>query len=224
MHHKVALIVGASGLIGSELLDLLFIGQEYDRVIVVGRRSLGVKHPKLTEYVTDLSNLEEYRAHLQVNDVFCCLGTTIKKAKTKEAMKTVDVDYPLLVAKITKELGAKQFVVVSSMNAKPDSAVWYSRMKGQLEEGLKVAGFESLHIMRPSLMLGTRSEFRLGETVSAFLMTKLSFLFVGSLSKYRAITGRAVAACMYKAAQTDQKGVKVYLSNEIAELGRKSKA
>lgn len=220
MGEKSALIAGASGLVGGELLHYLLDGDQYDKVVALVRKPLGIKHPKLEEIIVDFENLFNYKDHFRVDDVFCCLGTTIKKAKSKEAMLRVDVDYPLIIARVAKEMGAKQFLVISSIGANPNSFIWYTRMKGLLEEQLKEVGFHSLHILRPSLLLGKRAEFRLGETVGAFLSTKLSFAFIGPLKKYKAISGKTVALGMYKIAQSDKKGVNIYISNEIEMIAQ----
>ncbi|EIJ80201.1 putative nucleoside-diphosphate-sugar epimerase [Bacillus methanolicus PB1] len=220
MGGKTALIAGASGLVGGELLHYLLNGNQYDKVVALARRPLGIKHPKLEEIIADFENLFNYKDHFRVDDVFCCLGTTIKKAKSREAMLRVDVDYPLIIARVAKEMGAKQFLVISSIGANPNSFIWYTRMKGLLEEQLKEVGFRSLHILRPSLLLGKRTEFRLDETVGAFLSAKLSFAFIGPLKKYKAISGKTVALGMYKIAQSDKKGVNVYISNEIETIAK----
>lgn len=220
MGGKTALIAGASGLIGGELLHFLLDGDQYDKVIAIVRRPLGINHPKLEEIIVDFENLFNYRNYFKVDDVFCCLGTTIKKAKTKETMLRVDVDYPLILARLAKEMGAKQFLVISSIGANRNSFIWYTRMKGLLEEQLKEVGFSSLHILRPSLLLGKRAEFRLIESVGVFLSSKLSFAFIGPLKKYKAISEKSVAFAMYKIAQSNKKGVNIYLSNEIEKIAQ----
>lgn len=216
---KTALIVGATGLIGKELLSYLLNANEYERVVAIVRRPLTVKHPKLQERVLNFEELNEHKEVFDhVDDVFCCLGTTIKKAKSQEVMKRIDVDYPILVGKIAKECGANKYLVVSSLGANPNSTVWYSKMKGILEEELKKLNYVSLHIFRPSLLLGQRSEVRLGESIASVLLPALSFLLVGSLRKYRAIQGKQVALGMYTAAQSNKTGTIIYLSDKISEL------
>ena len=218
MQGKSATLVGASGLVGGELLNYLLNGPEYARVLILVRRPLGIKHPKLEEQVIEFEYLARYKDCFKVNDVFCCLGTTIKKAGTQEAFKKVDVDYPLEIAKLAEEMQADKLLIISSMGANPKSSVFYSRMKGLLEKRLNEIGINSLHIFRPSLLLGNRKEFRFGETASAFLSKGLSFVFVGSLKKYKPIAAKTVASGMYKAAQRKENGIHIYFSNEIAEI------
>lgn len=218
MGEKSALIVGASGLVGMELLKFLLNETDYRSVIALVRKPLGIRHPKLAEKVVDFDHLDSNRENFMVDDVFCCLGTTIKKAKTREEMTKVDVGYPLTAAKLAHEKGAKQFLVISSMGADPGSSFAYSRMKGTLEKELSNIGFESLHIFRPSLLLGNRKEFRLGESVSGVILPALSFLLIGPLKKYKAIQAGMVALAMYRAAQRGKKGNTIYLSDEIQML------
>jgi uncharacterized protein YbjT (DUF2867 family) len=219
---KAALIVGATGLIGKELLLYLLNAKEYDRVVAIVRSPLNIKHPKLQARVIHFEELDRHKeAFNQVDDVFCCLGTTIKKAKSQEAMKRIDLDYPILVGQMAKELGAKQYLVVSSLGANPNSSVWYAKMKGTLEEALKKLTYDSLHIFRPSLLLGQRNEFRLGERLAAFVYPVLSFFLIGGLRKYKAIPAKHVALSMYRAAQAPEKGTTIYLSDEISDMAKK---
>ena len=219
MAGKTALIAGSTGLVGNELLQYLLNGKEYDKVIAIVRRPLEKKHPKLDEKIVDFDKLEEYKESFVVDDVFCCLGTTIKKAKTKEAMWKIDVDYPVAIAKLASSQGAKKFLLVSSMNADPNSPIFYSKMKGKLEEEIIQIPYESTSIFRPSLLLGNRQEYRLGERAAAAIFSKVPFLFAGPFKKYKAIEGKTVASAMYRAAQVNRPGVTIYPSEEIQEIG-----
>lgn len=216
---KKALIAGSTGLIGNELLQILLNSKEYDQVTAIVRRPLDVKHSKLVERVIDFDRLEEYTGLFAVDDVFCCLGTTIKKAKTKEAMWKIDVDYPVAIAKLGNSEGARKFLLVSSMNADPDSPIFYSKMKGKLEQEIKRISYETTAIFRPSLLLGERDEFRLGERAAAAIFTKMPFLFGGPFKKYKAIEGRTVASAMYQVAQKEVTGISIYPSEKIQEIG-----
>jgi uncharacterized protein YbjT (DUF2867 family) len=217
---KTALIAGATGLIGNELLNYLLNANEYEKVVAIVRRPLSEKHPKLEEKIVDFDKLEDYIDVFSVDDVFVCLGTTIKKAKTKEAMWKIDVDYPVAIARLASTKGAGKFSLVSSMNANPDSPIFYSKMKGKLEEEIKHITFETTAIFRPSLLLGNRDEFRLGERVSAAIFTVVAFLFAGPMKKYKAIEGKTVANAMYRVSQENKTGVTIYPSEQIAEIGR----
>lgn len=218
MAGKSAILVGASGLVGRELLNYLLKGPEYEKVTILVREPLGLRHERLEERVFEFKDLAKYKDLFMANHVFCCLGTTIKKAKSQEAFKKVDVEYPLEAARLAKEMGAEKFLVISSMGANPKSRVFYSRMKGILEQGLKEIGIKTIHIFRPSLLLGDRKEVRLAESVSAILTNWISFIFIGSLKNYKPIAAEVVAKGMYKAANNRVEGIHTYLSSEIEKM------
>jgi uncharacterized protein YbjT (DUF2867 family) len=218
---KTALIAGASGLIGKELLTFLLNGNEYEKVIALVRSPLHINHPKLQKQVVNFGELDSHHELFEnVDDVFCCLGTTIKKAKSRMAMKKVDVDYPVMIGKLARAMGATQYLVVSSLGADPNSLVWYSKMKGMLEKELKGLSYDSLQIFRPSLLLGQRNEYRFGETIAASIYPVMTPILVGCLKKYRAIPGKDVAFAMYQAAKSPKKGTTIYLSDRIAEMAK----
>ena len=218
MNKKIALIVGATGLTGKSLLKYLLEENTYEKVIALTRKDLQIKNDKLLQLIGDYSNLEQYKKMLKADDVFCCLGTTIKKAGTKEAFKIVDLNYPLEIAHITKENGARQFLVISAMGANPESSIFYSKVKGLMEAELQKVGFEVIHIFRPSLLLGNRDEFRLGEYLGIAFYKLISWLFVGKLKKYRGIQADTVARAMYRAAQLNRTGINIYASDKISEI------
>lgn len=220
MAGKTALVAGATGLIGREILQFLLNADEYDKVTAIVRRSMEIDHPKLNERIVDFDQLDQYQEVFAADDVFCCLGTTIKKAKTKDAMWKIDVDYPVAIARLASSQGAKKFLLVSSMNANPKSPIFYSKMKGRLEEEIKQIPFVTTAIFRPSLLLGERDEFRLGERSAAAIFTMVPFLFAGPFRKYKAIQGRTVASAMYQVAQMDAKGLTIYPSEKIHDLGQ----
>jgi len=218
MNTKTALLAGASGLVGGHLLQLLLSSNEYKRVHILVRKPLGIIHEKLKETQVNFDILESYKDLLKADDVFCCLGTTIKKAGSQEAFKKVDVDYPVMLGRLAKESRAERFLIVSSMGANPESKIFYSRMKGLTEKTLEETGLKSLFIFRPSLLLGNRQEHRAGEKMASAVMKGIGFLFAGSLRKYKAIEAKTVAQAMLNAAQLPAEGVHVYLSDEIWDL------
>ena len=187
---KKALIAGASGLVGAELLPILLEAEEYEKVYALVRRPLHFKHPKLEAVVCNFDRLDDVQQYFEVEDVFVCLGTTIKKAKTKEAMYKVDVEYPVAIAKLAKEKGAQHYLVISSMNANPESSIWYSKMKGILEKELKGVSFSTLSIFRPSLLIGDRKEFRFGENMAVKLYQIIAFLLPSTWKSRMAIDAK----------------------------------
>ncbi|SFQ59916.1 NAD-dependent epimerase/dehydratase family protein [Hymenobacter arizonensis] len=219
---KTALLAGATGLIGSQLLPLLLASDRYSKVIVVGRKGLSMLHPKLTQVVTDFDKLEDMRLQLVADDVFCCLGTTMKQAGSKEAFHKVDFLYVVKLAALAAGNFASQFMVISSLGADANSAVYYSQVKGEMEAAVRQLPFRTIHIFRPSLLLGAREQPRLGERIGAAVLGALKPLMRGPLQKYQPITGATVATAMLQAAEEDGGGVRVHLSNEIAEVESKS--
>ena len=218
---RYALIAGASGLVGGHCLELLLKSDRYSQVISVGRRELPLIHPKLEQKVIDFNKLASYAADLAVDDVYCCLGTTIKKAGSEEAFYKVDHTYVVDLAKVTANKGASQFIVVSAMGADAGSMFFYNKVKGEMEQDIQQQGFETVHILRPSLLLGDREEQRTGEELASKIMKPLSNLMVGPLKKYKPIEAETVAKAMLQVASQQQKGVFIHSSDEIAALGAK---
>ncbi len=204
MAGKTALLVGATGLIGGHVLRLLLENEHYAAVKVLARRSTGMSHAKLAEYIVNFDNAHTLAPHAAADDVFCCLGTTIKKAKTREAFYTVDCTYPLAVAKACSASGAGQFLIVTALGADPRSAVFYNRVKGEVEAAVRQTAFRVVHIFRPSLLLGERKERRFIEGVAGFLARALAPLMAGPLAKYRPIEARDVARAMIAIATGDR--------------------
>ncbi|MBA3849493.1 MAG: hypothetical protein C0502_05785 [Opitutus sp.] len=218
---RTALIAGASGLVGRYLLDLLTGAPEYERVVAVARRPLEVEHPKLVEVVTAFDALDKLPRPLHGDDAFCCLGTTIRKAGSREAFRAVDQGAVLAFAWAAQRGGAKRFFLVSSLGADPESRFFYTRLKGETEQALQVMGFETLAIFRPSLLLGPRAEYRFGERLSAVGLALAGRLLVGGWRKYRAIHAATVARAMVAASSgRGAQGVLVFPSDKIADLGR----
>ena len=218
MANKSALLIGASGLVGSKLLQYLLDSKEYNKVTIFLRKSIGFTHDKLEERVINFEQLEEYQELFRVDDVFCTLGTTMKKAKSKENFTKVDFVYPLEMAKLAEKYQAN-FYIVTSIGADPKSPFFYSRVKGQLEKELIKLNLPALHIFQPSLLLGDRKEFRLGEEIGAVFSKIFSIFFIGPFKKYNAISAEKVAYAMYRATQQKLNGAHIYLSDEIAKMG-----
>jgi uncharacterized protein YbjT (DUF2867 family) len=216
---KTALIIGSTGLIGSQLLNLLLENPNYARVITFVKRDSGIKHPKLTQHIIDFDKPETYKELVVGDDFFCTIGTTIKKAGSQKAFRKVDFEYPKQFAAFALQNKVKQFFIISSLGADAKSGNFYLKTKGEIEDFLKDCNFESVSVLQPSLLLGNRTEFRLGEKVGAFFMKTLSFLFLGNLKKYKPIEGKTVAKALLKIAQTNNKGFKIYESDAIQEIG-----
>ncbi|MFC3417767.1 Rossmann-fold NAD(P)-binding domain-containing protein [Algoriphagus hitonicola] len=239
---KIAFTAGTSGLIGMQLLHQLLKNKEFDYVLSVGRRKLALKHANLIQLEGNMSELEFWDWQNQINSQslggeyqalvsaiesgkaeifgFCSLGTTIKNAGSKEAFYAVDHDLVLTFAKWVKKLGGSKFLSVSSMGADPKSGIFYNQVKGKTEEDLKELDFAQLSIVRPSILLGNRSEFRLGEQVASILMRPLVWLRL--LKNFRPIYDHQVAKAMvYISLNPQNQQVKVYLSGDLQDLSKK---
>ena len=207
---KTALVVGATGLIGNHLTHKLVNHPAYSSVKVLVRKPMDFQHPKLEQIVVDFDNLDV--ALVKADDVFCCLGTTMKQAGSKEAFYKVDFEYPFETALAALQNGAKQFLIVTAMGADAQSMFYYNRVKGEIEQALANLGFPTLIIFQPSLLLGERKESRSGEGIASVLMKGLDFLIP---AKYKAIKGETVANAMITLAQRGHKGKRVVTSAEM---------
>jgi uncharacterized protein YbjT (DUF2867 family) len=209
---RTALLAGASGLVGGECLRLLLDNAAYSRVTIVTRRSLGeaARHPKLREIVVDFAGLERVRAELRADHVFCALGTTIRKAGSQARFREVDYAYPKRLAELALAGGARYFSLVSALGASARSRVFYSRVKGELEDALRGMDWPGLCIVRPSVIAGERGESRPVERVMK------SLLRFGPAS-YRPVAAGAIAAAMVATAGREPPGVTVIESRGIAQ-------
>ncbi|WP_224247028.1 NAD(P)H-binding protein [Hyalangium gracile] len=210
-------MAGASGLVGGFLLEELLQSPQYREVCSLGRRALPRQHPKLSQRTVDFARLEA-ESLPSADDAFCCLGTTIKKAGSQEAFRAVDHDAVLAFARAARKAGARRFLLVSALGANPRSRIFYNRVKGEAEEDLKAVGFESLVLLRPSLLLGERAESRPGER-AAMVVTKALGPLLRPFSG-RPIEARTVARAMLTLAREAPGGTRVAMSGELHELGK----
>lgn len=190
-----ATVIGATGLIGGYLLELLLKDDHFDSVRVLVRRPFVADHPKLEKKLVDFTDAESFRLALEGSDVvFCSIGTTQKKVKgDKEAYRKIDYDITVNAARFSKLNGCETFVFVSSVGARSKSKNFYLKLKGEIEDSVKAVGLKHVHIMRPSLLTGDRKEFRLSEKIAQWVMPVFSFLIP---KKYRPIHARKVAEMM----------------------------
>jgi len=208
------LLLGATGLVGSATLRRLLADDAFTRVVTITRRPVGgIPQPRLDAHVADLEQLDAVADLFAVQTVICALGTTLKQAGSRERFRAVDHDIPLAAARLAKARGVRHLLYVSSLGAHPRSPVYYSRVKGELEIALQRVGLPRLTIVRPSLLLGERTEFRAGERVAQLL----GFIPMG---RYSAIPADDVAAALVRLAKEDGPTLRVVESAEMRAWAR----
>lgn len=212
---RIALLAGATGLTGNLLLAELLANTHYSAVYALVRKSTLPAHQKLTERIVDFEHIGNLP---KIDDAFCCLGTTIKKAGSPEAFRQVDFDHVLNFARVAKAAGAARFIVISAIGADPKSRVFYSRVKGEMEAALSALGFTELHIFQPSFLVGDRTENRVGERIGIAAFQLLSPLLIGPARKYRSIRAGQVAHAMVVAAWAGKPGRQIYASDTIESM------
>jgi uncharacterized protein YbjT (DUF2867 family) len=220
MHRKTAVVLGATGLIGQHLVQELLQNEFFTKVRILVRRPLTLNHPKVEILVVNFNDEKDIAAKIDIGDViFCCVGTTRKKVKgNKTEYRKVDYDIPIITARLGVQHGFSQFLMVSAIGANPVAANFYLQLKGCIEEDITALPFESIHIFRPSLLLGKREEFRLGERIGGALIKATSFLLIGAWRKYKPIQAADVAKSMVAAANREIAGVHMYEYDEMKTL------
>lgn len=211
---KKAIVIGSTGLVGTQLVNLLMNNENFTEIISFVRRSSGVSHPKLTEHIVNFDNPDEWKELVKGDVLFSAMGTTLAKAKTKDFQYKVDFTYQYETAKAAFENGVPCYVLVSSAGANPDSINFYLNMKGKLEKEINRLPFKSTQIFRPGQLDGNRKEKRLGEK----LALKLTYFAnkLGLFNKYRPIQGSELAKAMIAASEKPQSGI--YTLNQIFDL------
>jgi len=216
---KIALVAGATGLIGSRVLDELVKCGEFHTIKALVREGTSINTPGIAFLKVDFDHLDKAVEDLKADAVFCCLGTTMKKAKTREQFYKVDFIYPLALAQIALENHSSQFHLISSIGANPKSLFYYSRVKGEIEQAISSLHIPNINIYRPSLLLGQRQERRAGEQIGALFAKTLAPIILGPAKKYRAIEASVVARAMVKASLKKLTGTQIFESDIISRMG-----
>lgn len=223
MEKREALLIGASGLIGSQLLEFLLKNKDYSSVTALTRKPLAVKSDKFRNVVVSFDDLSLLREKVTPGtDIFCCIGTTMKNVKgDKASYRKIDFDIPVVIARLGIEKGYKQFLLVSAVGADSHSSNFYLRLKGEVEDAIGKLPFEAIHIFRPSILIGKRKDRRWGEGIAQILGKYFSFLLAGKWSKYKAIASNEVAHAMMLAAESNNTGVIIHHYSEIKNFNSK---
>lgn len=191
-----AVIVGASGLVGNHLLEILLKNEQFEEIRIFSRKKVNVESPKLIQFEIDFERLTDYYEQFKGNIMFCCVGTTIKKAGSKEKFISVDFEIPCKLAQLAEQNHFESFIVISSLGANPDSTNFYLKTKGQMQQFVDNLSIPRKVYIQPSLLLGKRSEFRFGEHFGEIVLRIFGFLLIGKLRKYRSIHAINVAQAM----------------------------
>jgi uncharacterized protein YbjT (DUF2867 family) len=221
MNGQTAVVIGASGLIGSFVVEALLKEERFSKVRVLVRRSLSIHHSKMEECITDFSDFNDYQTKLGTGHcIFCCIGTTNAKMKgNKTAYRKIDFDIPVNAARFGKEAGFEQFLLVSAIGASAKSNVFYTRLKGEVEDVIATFHYKAYHIFRPSLLLGPRKEMRVGERIAKIFMQAFTFL---TPANYKPIQACDVAQAMVSATEKPLKNeISIYTFSEMKALSAK---
>nr|WP_067056941.1 NAD(P)H-binding protein [Mucilaginibacter sp. L294] len=210
-----AIIAGASGLIGSNLVNILLEAPQYAEVLVIVRKELPIQHKKLVQLVINFDELHKHAEVIKGHAVFSCLGTTKSQTPDKKLYRKIDYDYPLQLAQIAKQNGVDQYHVVTALGANKNSSTFYLKLKGELEDELQKQELKTLHIYQPSMLMGERERNHWLEKIATGIFKVIDPLLVGGLKKYRSIKGATVAHAMFKKSLESATGTFIYTSDKI---------
>jgi uncharacterized protein YbjT (DUF2867 family) len=216
----IAIVIGATGLVGSDLIEQLLSNQQFDRVKVFTRRSLKKTHPRLEEYVINFDQPEQWEGLVKGDVLFSTLGTTLKKAGSKGAQFKIDYKYQYYFARAASENGVPDYVLVSAAGSSPTSKIFYSRMKGILEKDIKKLPFQYITILRPGMLSGNRKEERSGEKIGIRLFNILQH--IPGLKSLKPIPASTVAKAMINASNYHPEAINQYTLGEVFKLAKRS--
>lgn len=219
---RTALLLGATGLVGSHVLRLLAHDDRWSQVVTLGRRPMDLVSANHEHHVLDFDHMTEHAEWFACDDVFCCLGTTAKQTPNTDAYRRVDLGYPFTAAQLAQSQGATQYLLVSALGADPSSRIFYNRLKGEAEQALRTVDLESLSMFRPSLLTGDRDETRLGEQVGEVVLTLTRPFLLGPLRKYRPTPAETLARVVVEVAAERPAGAHVWEADAI--LARATRA
>ncbi len=218
---KTAIILGATGLTGSNLLKKLINDNRYESIKLFSRSRIDGLPTKVTQYIGDLLKLEDFKTDFTADEVFCCIGTTAKKTPDKNLYKKIDHGIPVTAAKLAKENKINTFLVVSAMGANKKSSVFYNKTKGEMENDVLLQNIEKTIILRPSLIGGERKQRRILEQIGLSVFKIIQPLFIGKLNNYKIIDADDIAEAMIQLANNKNNTEVIITSNQIVKLSKK---
>lgn len=218
MKKNIAIVAGGTGLVGKHLIDFLLQDENFEKVYILNRREIGYQHPKAKELIVDFDHLSSSLGGLNVTHAYCTLGTTIKKAGSKEAFKKVDYQYPLNFAQEVFKIECNNFNIVTAMGTDSPSIIFYNQVKYEISEAISKVGFETVNILQPSLLLGEREEHRTAEALASKFFNATKSLWKGPLKHVAGIEGQQVAKAMTLISLKSQKGIRRYPSGLLQDF------
>ena len=217
---KTAILLGATGATGREVLKLLLNNERYDKVKLFNRNKVGIQDGKIEEHIIDLLKLEEHKAQFTGDEVFCCIGTTKAKTPDKETYYKIDYGIPVTAAKLANQNGINSFIVISAIGADKNSSIFYNRTKGEMQDAVLREGIANTYILQPSLIIAHRNDMRHMEQIAAVAMKLLNPLLLGGAAKYRSIKAATIAKAMLWLANNNYAEA-IVTSDIIAKLAAK---
>ncbi|SFD39718.1 NAD(P)H-binding protein [Algibacter pectinivorans] len=219
--NKTAIILGATGLTGGILLEKLIADNKYQSIKLFSRSRIEGLPSKVTQFIGDLLQLELFRAVFTADEVYCCIGTTKAKTPDKDTYKAIDYGIPVTAAKLSKENNIKTFAVVSALGANPKSAVFYNKVKGEMERDVQKQNIRNTFILRPSLIGGERNERRTLEKIGLAIFKVIQPLFKGKLAQYKITEPNHIALAMINLANSTSYAEVIITSNDIKKIAKK---
>ena len=217
---KTAIILGATGLTGGKLLQLLLNDPNYAKIKLFSRSSLGISNPKIEEYLGDMFTLNDCKEKFTGDEVFCCIGTTKAKTPDKDVYRKIDFGIPVKAAELCKENGIESIIIISALGANSQSTIFYTRTKGEMEDTVLKLQIPKTYLLQPSLIGGKREERRMGEWVFKQMMKVANLVMAGPLKKYKTIHPKTIAKAMVWLANNDYDAIRIP-SDVIQDLGER---
>ena len=215
---KTAIVIGATGLVGKNLVELLLKDTRFEKVKVFVRKSTGITNGKLEEHIVNFDQPDSFRKMIAGDVLYSAMGTTLKAAGSKEAQYKIDYTYQYQIAKMAVANGVKEYILISAAGSSASSGIFYSRMKGELERDVKKLPFETIHIIRPGMLAGHRDHARAGENIGVSIMNVIAM--IPGLGKLKPIQGIEVARAMVNATFRQASGIHTYTMGEVFKLAR----